>query len=107
MATAAGLWAIVRGLDDPRRPALATRFGVAAATLWASTSVLSSMWSAWFLLTEPALTGGSGMPSPELFNLISLVPAMVAPTLLVAAFAIGLADPDVTAGEAEPHSELS
>jgi hypothetical protein len=107
MATAAGLWAIVRGLDDPRRPGLATRFGVAAATLWASTSVLSSMSSAWFLMTEPALTGGSGMRGLELFNLISLVPAIVAPTLLVAAFALGLADRDITAREADLHSAPS
>jgi hypothetical protein len=100
LATAYALWAVVRGLGDALRPAGAVRVAVAAATLWATAALLVSIVILSFVVAQPTSVEEVGQGLIDAIGAIGWVSIVVGPTLLICAFAIGLADADLAADEA-------
>ncbi|HJW22412.1 MAG TPA: hypothetical protein VJ506_08295 [Candidatus Limnocylindrales bacterium] len=85
------MWVVIRGLGDPWRPVMATNLAgtgaIMAACIVPVTSVLARLLGA----VGVDLSGGSGFA--ELFQIVSWLGDIAGPTLIAAAFALGLAEP--------------
>jgi hypothetical protein len=95
LATGYALWAIVRGFGDDLRPGRATRFGVAAAIVWAIAALLTALLGVLFLLLAPLPTDFGTTTWSTVSVLLAWQTFVTAPLLLIAAIGIGLVDPDL------------
>lgn len=85
------MWVVIRGLGDPRRPAIATNLAGTGAILAACIVPVAAVLARLLGAVGVDLGGGSGFG--ELFQIVSWLGDTAGPTLVAAAFALGIAEP--------------
>jgi hypothetical protein len=98
------LWIIVRGSGDSRRPSEAVVTATAGAVSWAFLGLLV------VVLDRTLLPSQSPGPSSlrDVVTVLAWLGGVVGPTLIVAGFALGLAEPPfVAAAEPEPEPDAA
>jgi hypothetical protein len=118
IAVAAGLawaflaWVVIRGSADPRRPLAATRLAVAAIAIVASLAAIDVIVSGAYIVRAtfgltfiPSLVVGDVVQVSFAASVLGWFGVGLPTSMLVAAFALGLADSSANAPVATPEDE--
>ena len=97
------VWVVIRGLGDPRRPPMATNTAGTGAIMAACIVPLAALFARLLGAVGVDLSGGSGFA--ELFQIVSWLGDIAGPTLVAAAFALGLAEPPTPYQAPAPASQ--
>jgi hypothetical protein len=99
------LWIVIRGMGDSRRPGLALGVAATGASVTGVLTGLTMIVGPVLTAAQPSVEFWTGSGFQDLFNALGFIAVALGETLVVASFALGLAEPPIP--YAPPSAEAS